>query len=90
MVVAEYAFVAPRYTLFPDRAQSVIGMSSYLAVGVTGIVLAKLDGTARGGIVITLREQLGVPVKLVGVGEQPDDLQPFTPENFVEAMMMSD
>jgi fused signal recognition particle receptor len=57
------------------------------AVGVTGIVLAKLDGTARGGIVITLREELGVPVKLVGVGEGPDDILPFNPEVFVEAML---
>ncbi|MDX1932932.1 MAG: signal recognition particle-docking protein FtsY [Capsulimonadales bacterium] len=64
------------------QAQEFIG-----AVGVTGIVLAKLDGTARGGIVITLREQLGVPVKLVGVGEQPGDLLPFDPATFVEAMM---
>jgi fused signal recognition particle receptor len=64
------------------QAQEFIG-----AVGVTGIVLAKLDGTARGGIVISLREQLGIPVKLVGVGEQPDDLLPFIPERFVEAMM---
>lgn len=57
------------------------------AVGVTGIVLAKLDGTARGGIVITLREELGVPVKLVGVGEGPEDILPFNPDVFVEAML---
>lgn len=57
------------------------------AVGVTGIVLAKLDGTARGGIVITLREQMGVPVKLVGVGEQAGDLLPFEPDVFVDAML---
>ena len=60
------------------------------AVGVTGIVLAKLDGTARGGIVLTIREQLGVPIKLVGVGEQPGDLFPFDPETFVDAMLDSD
>ncbi len=57
------------------------------AVGVTGIVLAKLDGTARGGIVITIREELGIPIKLVGVGEQIGDLLPFDPETFVEAML---
>ena len=57
------------------------------AVGVTGIVLAKLDGTARGGIVITIREELGIPIKLVGVGEQIGDLLPFDPELFVEAML---
>jgi fused signal recognition particle receptor len=64
------------------QAQEFIG-----AVGVTGIVLAKLDGTARGGIVITLREELGVPVKLVGVGEQAGDLLPFIPENFVQNLI---
>lgn len=60
------------------------------AVGVTGIVLAKLDGTARGGIVITLREELGIPVKLVGVGEGVDDILPFKPATFVEAMLATD
>ena len=57
------------------------------AVGVTGLVLAKLDGTARGGIVLTLRQELGVPVKLVGVGEGPGDLMPFAPDVFVDAML---
>ncbi|MFM7321176.1 MAG: signal recognition particle-docking protein FtsY, partial [Armatimonadota bacterium] len=60
------------------------------AVGVTGICLAKLDGTARGGIVVTLRSQLGVPVKLVGVGEGIDDLLPFVPERFVDALLAND
>ena len=57
------------------------------AAGVTGIVLAKLDGTARGGIVVTLREELGIPVKLVGVGEQIGDLRGFHPNLFVEALL---
>lgn len=57
------------------------------AAGVTGIVLAKLDGTARGGIVVTLREELGIPVKLVGVGEKPGDLRKFHPDLFVQAML---
>ena len=52
----------------------------------TGIFLAKLDGTARGGIVVAIREELDVPVKLVGVGERPEDVQPFDPDAFVEAM----
>jgi len=56
------------------------------AVGVTGIVLTKLDGTAKGGIVVAISAELGIPVKLVGVGEQVDDLQPFTPSEFVEAL----
>ncbi|HVK06038.1 MAG TPA: signal recognition particle-docking protein FtsY [Armatimonadaceae bacterium] len=60
------------------------------AVGVTGIALAKLDGTARGGIVITIREELGLPIKLVGVGEGIDDLLPFDPELFVEAMLSTE
>ncbi|MEM1445288.1 MAG: signal recognition particle-docking protein FtsY [Planctomycetota bacterium] len=53
---------------------------------VTGIFLSKLDGSARGGIVIAIREALNLPVKLVGVGETPEDVQPFEPEAFVEAM----
>lgn len=57
------------------------------AVGVTGIVLTKLDGTARGGVVVAVEQQLGVPVKLVGVGESMDDLIPFEPEPFVEALL---
>ncbi|MHA3834083.1 signal recognition particle-docking protein FtsY [Terrabacter sp. AAH1] len=58
------------------------------AVDVTGIVLTKLDGTAKGGIVIAVQRQLGVPVKLVGLGEGPDDLAPFDPEAFVDAIVM--
>lgn len=56
------------------------------AVGVTGIVLTKLDGTAKGGIILSIREELGVPVKFMGIGEQIDDLQLFDPEEFVEAL----
>jgi fused signal recognition particle receptor len=56
-------------------------------VDVTGIVLTKLDGTAKGGIVIAVQRELGVPVKLVGLGEGPDDLAPFDPEIFVDALL---
>jgi fused signal recognition particle receptor len=56
-------------------------------VDVTGIVLTKLDGTARGGIVVAVQRELGVPVKLVGLGEGPDDLAPFEPEVFVDALL---
>jgi fused signal recognition particle receptor len=56
------------------------------ATNVTGIFLSKLDGTARGGIVIAIREQLAIPVKLVGVGERPEDVEPFDPGQFIEAM----
>jgi len=55
--------------------------------GVTGIVLTKLDGTARGGIVIAVQRELGVPVKLVGLGEGPDDLAPFDPALFVDGII---
>jgi fused signal recognition particle receptor len=56
-------------------------------VDVTGIVLTKLDGTAKGGIVVAVQRELGVPVKLVGLGEGPDDLAPFEPETFVDALL---
>jgi fused signal recognition particle receptor len=56
-------------------------------VNITGIVLTKLDGTAKGGIVISVQRELGVPVKLVGLGEGPDDLAPFDPAAFVDAIL---
>jgi fused signal recognition particle receptor len=59
-------------------------------VDVTGIVLTKLDGTAKGGIVIAVQRELGVPVKLVTLGEGPDDLAPFDPETFVDAILGGD
>ncbi len=57
------------------------------AAGITGIILTKLDGTAKGGIVVAIARQLGVPVKFVGVGEGVDDLQPFDPAAFAEALL---
>ncbi len=57
------------------------------AVDVTGIVLTKLDGTAKGGIVIAVQQELGIPVKLVGVGESAEDLEPFDPAAFVDALI---
>ncbi len=60
------------------------------AAGITGIVLTKLDGTARGGIVIAIRDELGLPVKFVGVGEKIDDLQPFSADDFVDALFEGD
>jgi fused signal recognition particle receptor len=56
-------------------------------VDITGIVLTKLDGTAKGGIVVAVQRELGVPVKLVGLGEGADDLAPFDPEVFVDALL---
>ena len=56
-------------------------------VDVTGVVLTKLDGTAKGGIVIAVQRRLGIPVKLIGLGEGPDDLAPFEPKAFVDALL---
>ena len=55
-------------------------------IDVTGIFLAKLDGTARGGIVIAIKDMLDIPVKFVGLGEQPEDIAEFDPAEFVEAL----
>jgi fused signal recognition particle receptor len=59
------------------------------SVGVTGVVLTKLDGTAKGGIVLAIEADLGIPVKLVGVGESPDDLVAFDPAEFADALFGS-
>lgn len=56
------------------------------ATGITGIVLTKLDGTAKGGVVLAIKNGLGIPVKYIGVGEQIDDLQEFVPEDFAKAL----
>ena len=52
----------------------------------TGIILAKLDGTAKGGAIFAIKQKLGLPVKFVGVGEKLDDLEPFDPDSFVAAL----
>ena len=57
------------------------------AVAVTGVILSKMDGTARGGIVLAVREELGVPVKLVGTGERAADLAPFDAEEFARRLI---
>ena len=59
------------------------------AVSVTGVVLTKLDGTAKGGIAIAVERELGIPIKYIGVGEGMDDLVPFVPDDFVEALITS-
>jgi len=56
------------------------------AVGITGIVLAKLDGTAKGGVVMAIKEQLNIPVKFIGLGETPQDIETFEPQRFVDAL----
>ena len=57
------------------------------AVGVTGLVLTKLDGTARGGVVLSIAQQLQLPIRFIGVGEKVDDLRPFEAEPFIEAIL---
>jgi len=60
------------------------------AIDATGIVLSKLDGTARGGIVLAIRDELGIPVKFVGLGERPEDLAAFEPDLFIDAMFSTE
>jgi fused signal recognition particle receptor len=69
--------------------QNALSQAQYFteAVNVTGVLLAKLDGTARGGSVFAISDQLGIPVKFVGTGEGPEDLSPFWPDEFVEALL---
>ncbi len=57
------------------------------AVGVTGVVLTKLDGSAKGGVAIAIANELGLPITLVGVGESLDDLRPFDPQDFARALI---
>ena len=57
------------------------------AVGVTGITVTKLDGTAKGGILLAIARQLGIPVRFIGVGEAPEDLRPFDAGEFVDALL---
>ena len=56
------------------------------AVPLTGLIVTKLDGTSKGGMVVSIQKELNLPVKFIGVGEQPDDLQPFDARQFSEAL----
>ena len=90
-VIAKHIPGAPHETLRvldATSGQNAVAQATAFkaACDVTGIFLAKLDGTAKGGIVVAIRDALDVPVKLVGVGETPDDVQPFDPDAFVEGM----
>lgn len=60
------------------------------AADITGLILTKLDGTAKGGAVFSIKEEIDLPVKFIGVGEQIDDMQPFDAKMFVEALMVED
>ena len=69
-----------------DRELPDASKEKLLVLGITGIVLTKLDGTAKGGVVLAIKDGLGIPVKYIGVGEQIDDLQPFNPDAFADAL----
>ena len=56
------------------------------AVRLTGLIITKLDGTSKGGMVVAIQKELGLPIKFVGLGEHADDLQPFDPKQFAEAL----
>jgi fused signal recognition particle receptor len=59
-------------------------------VPLTGLVVTKLDGTSKGGMVVAIQRELGLPIKFIGLGEQPDDLQPFDAKQFAEALFAAD
>jgi fused signal recognition particle receptor len=91
-VIARQEEGAPHETLLTiDATTGQNGLRQALlfreAVDVTGIVLAKLDGTAKGGIALAIAEELGVPVKLIGTGEALEDLRPFDPDDFARAIL---
>ena len=60
------------------------------ALGVTGITVTKLDGSAKGGILLPIADKLGLPVRFIGIGEQADDMQPFDADDFVDALLSTD
>ena len=75
--------------LAKDLGQNAIQQAKVFGqvMGVTGLVLTKLDGTAKGGIALAISRELGIPVKLIGVGEGLEDLQPFDPRQFATALL---
>jgi len=93
-VIAREVPDAPHETLLvldATTGQNAIAQARTFAeaIGVTGIVLTKLDGTARGGVVIAIRKAIGVPIRYIGVGEAVEDLRPFDPERFADALFES-
>jgi fused signal recognition particle receptor len=90
-VVAKRIEGAPHEVLLvldATTGQNAIAQAKHFAaaIGVTGIMLAKLDGTAKGGVVISIRQQLNIPVKFIGLGETPPDIESFDPARFVDAL----
>jgi fused signal recognition particle receptor len=91
-VIAKQIPDAPHETLLTiDATTGQNGLRQAMlfreAVDVTGIVLTKLDGTAKGGIALAIAQELGVPVKLIGIGETLEDLRPFDPDDFARALL---
>ncbi len=91
-ICARQVHQAPHETLLvldATTGQNAISQAKHFrdAVEVTGIILTKLDGTAKGGIVFAIEQELGIPVRFVGTGEQLDDLAEFDPVAFVDAIM---
>ena len=90
-VVAKRIPNAPHEVLLvldATTGQNAINQAQHFskAIGVTGIILAKLDGTAKGGVIFSIRDQLSIPVKFIGLGETPQDIETFDPPRFVEAL----
>ena len=86
-VPGRLTMTALHLTFMPNRVGRGSAMLKIDLVDITGVVLTKLDGTAKGGIVFQVQRELGVPVKLVGLGEGADDLAPFEPGAFVDALL---
>ncbi len=90
-VLAKQAPGAPHETLLVlDGSTGLNALSQarefHKAVPLTGLVVTKLDGTSKGGAIVAIQKELGIPVKFIGLGEQPDDLQPFNPQAFAQAL----
>ena len=90
-VVAKRIVGAPHEVMLvldATTGQNAINQAKHFskAIGVTGIILAKLDGTAKGGAIFAIRDQLSIPVKFIGLGETPQDIETFDPPRFVDAL----
>ncbi|MFB3896439.1 MAG: signal recognition particle-docking protein FtsY, partial [bacterium] len=90
VVARELPNITPEVLLVLDATtgQNAVSQAKLFksVVPLTGLILTKLDGTAKGGIIITIRDELHLPVKLIGIGEGVDDLRDFIPQDFVEAL----
>ena len=90
VILRELPYAAKETLLVVDATTGQNGIAQAKefrgAADITGLVLTKLDGTAKGGVVLTIKKQLGIPVKYIGVGEGIDDMKTFDPEEFAEAL----